>query len=39
VQSGLSKLRSDINLNRFKEIKEKYDNTLGDYLFITAKKN
>ena len=39
VQGGLSKLQSDINLNRFKEIKEKYDNKLGDYLFITAKKN
>jgi len=39
VQGGLSKLRSDINLNRFKEIKEKYDNKLGEYLFITAKKN
>jgi ubiquinone/menaquinone biosynthesis C-methylase UbiE len=38
VQNGLSKLRSDININGFKEIKEKYDNKLGDYLFIVAEK-
>ncbi|MFI5136314.1 MAG: class I SAM-dependent methyltransferase [Sphingobacteriales bacterium] len=39
VLEGLSELGGDIKSGRFKEIKEKYDNDMGDYLFITAKKN
>jgi ubiquinone/menaquinone biosynthesis C-methylase UbiE len=38
VHQGLSKLRSDINLNKFEEVKKKYNNDLGDYLFIVLKK-
>lgn len=38
VRSGLSRLRDDINMNRFKEIKTRFDNDLGDYLFVVAEK-
>jgi ubiquinone/menaquinone biosynthesis C-methylase UbiE len=38
VQKGLSELDNDIKRDRFKTIKQKYDNDLGDYLFIVAEK-
>ena len=38
VAQGLSKLQNDIDLNKFEKIKEKYNNDLGDYLFIVFKK-
>ena len=38
VEHGLSQLREDIELDRFKGVKEKFDNEGGDYLFIIAAK-
>jgi SAM-dependent methyltransferase len=38
VELGLSELESDIKTGKFEEIKRKYHNNLGDYLFISAKK-
>ena len=38
VQDGLSKLQNDIDFSRFKEIKTRFDNDLGDYLFVVAEK-
>ncbi len=38
VQQGLSKLQIDINLNKFEEIKEKFNNDSGDYLFVILEK-
>jgi ubiquinone/menaquinone biosynthesis C-methylase UbiE len=38
VKQGLKKLRNDIDINRFEQIKEQYENDLGDYLFITIDK-
>jgi SAM-dependent methyltransferase len=37
VESGILKLKSDLESRRFWQIKEKYDNDLGDYLFIVAE--
>jgi SAM-dependent methyltransferase len=37
VETGLLKLKSDLESCRFWQIKEKYDNDLGDYLFIVAE--
>jgi ubiquinone/menaquinone biosynthesis C-methylase UbiE len=38
VRKGLSKLYSDIESGEFEKIKSSYDNDLGDYMFIVAKK-
>jgi len=38
VIRGLSQLESDINLNKFEDIKMEFDNDSGDYLFISAQK-
>jgi ubiquinone/menaquinone biosynthesis C-methylase UbiE len=38
VEDGLLKLQGDLDTGRFKDIKEKYDNDLGDYMFIIAEK-
>jgi len=38
VEAGLQKLRDDLKSNRFPNIKLKYDNDLGDYLFIVGEK-
>jgi ubiquinone/menaquinone biosynthesis C-methylase UbiE len=38
VKQGLAKLRHDIQTNVFKQIKNNYENDLGDYLFITVEK-
>ncbi len=38
VSRGLSQLESDINLNKFEDIKMEFDNDSGDYLFISAQK-
>ena len=38
VRQGLLKLNSDLNLKRFEEIKAKYNNDEGDYLFVVAEK-
>lgn len=38
VQDGLIKLRNDIDSLKFESIKNKYENDLGDYLFITIQK-
>jgi SAM-dependent methyltransferase len=38
VEAGLLKLKADLQNGKFLEIKEKYDNDLGDYLFIVAEK-
>ena len=39
VDQGLTKLRFDMDNGVFEKIKNKYENDLGDYLFITIKKN
>ncbi|WP_259066901.1 class I SAM-dependent methyltransferase [Mucilaginibacter sp. X4EP1] len=39
VADGLSKLQADINSGKFESIKAKYENDLGDYLFIAAEKS
>jgi ubiquinone/menaquinone biosynthesis C-methylase UbiE len=38
VQNGLSKLYADMESGEFVKIKNGYENELGDYLFIVAKK-
>jgi ubiquinone/menaquinone biosynthesis C-methylase UbiE len=38
VEEGLSKLRDDMELGRFGDIKAKFNNDSGDYLFIIAQK-
>ena len=38
VKLGLSQLESDINLNKFEDVKMEFDNDSGDYLFISAQK-
>jgi ubiquinone/menaquinone biosynthesis C-methylase UbiE len=38
VKQGLTKLRNDIDNNEFEKIKMKYDNDLGDYIFISFDK-
>ncbi len=38
MQDGLQKLRYDIDQNLFGVIKMKYDNDLGDYLFLVTEK-
>jgi ubiquinone/menaquinone biosynthesis C-methylase UbiE len=38
VQSGLEQLRRDMEFNRFDEIKSRYENDGGDYLFINLQK-
>jgi ubiquinone/menaquinone biosynthesis C-methylase UbiE len=39
VEKGLVKLADDIRTNTFPAIKEQYNNEMGDYLFITLKKD
>lgn len=38
VEQGLSMLKSDIENGAFKKIRNKYENNLGDYLFLTFEK-
>lgn len=38
VEAGLSKLKTDIALGMFGDIKAKFNNDSGDYLFIIAQK-
>ncbi|NKI30426.1 class I SAM-dependent methyltransferase [Croceivirga thetidis] len=38
VENGLSELRIDIDSGKIKDIINSYENTLGDYLYIIAKK-
>lgn len=38
VENGLSKLRSDITSGGFEAVKKKFENELGDYIFIIAQK-
>jgi ubiquinone/menaquinone biosynthesis C-methylase UbiE len=38
VKQGLAKLRHDIQTDVFTQIKNTYENDLGDYLFITVEK-
>jgi len=38
VKEGLSKLRKDIDANSFENIQGRYENNLGDYLFILFEK-
>jgi ubiquinone/menaquinone biosynthesis C-methylase UbiE len=38
VIRGLSQLESDINLNKFEDIRMEFENDSGDYLFISAQK-
>ena len=38
ITQGLMELRSNIDNNSFEQIKSKYENDLGDYLFITIDK-
>lgn len=38
VNEGLSKLKSDLETGKFKEVQEAFDNNYGDYLFIVAEK-
>jgi ubiquinone/menaquinone biosynthesis C-methylase UbiE len=38
IDSGLKKLQDDIKDNRFQAIKARYENDLGDYLFISMVK-
>ncbi len=38
VEKGLRELKKDIESNTFEQIKQQYENELGDYLFITAEK-
>lgn len=39
VTEGLAKLRKDINSGNIERIMASYENDLGDYLFIKARKN
>jgi len=38
VGEGLKKLKNDMELGRFEDIKAKFNNDSGDYLFIAAQK-
>ncbi len=38
IQSGLKKLRNDIDTGEIKQVMENFQNELGDYLFIVGKK-
>ncbi len=38
VKTGLGNLHKDIESGKFEEIKERYENDEGDYLFIVAEK-
>lgn len=38
VTSGLLRLKSDMQSGRFETIRKRYENTLGDYLFIVLEK-
>ncbi|MEO0896236.1 MAG: class I SAM-dependent methyltransferase [Bacteroidota bacterium] len=38
VQNGLTKLRQDMDSGHFEEVKKKYENNQGDYLFLVAEK-
>ena len=38
VERGLTALKKDIHDGKIKEVMKSYENNLGDYLFITAKK-
>jgi SAM-dependent methyltransferase len=38
VEEGLSKLKNDMELGRFEDIKAKFNNDKGDYLFLIAQK-
>ena len=37
VNQGLAKLKHDLQTGDFEQIKNKYENSLGDYLFITIE--
>ena len=39
VKQGLTKLRSDLDNDRFGQIKAQYESELGDYLFMVIEKN
>ncbi len=39
IDTGLKKLRADIDSGRFAIIKNSYENDWGDYLFMVAEKN
>jgi len=38
VETGLARLRKDIDNGTFEQVKATYENDKGDYLFITARK-
>jgi len=38
IESGLSKLKADIDSGKIDEIIRSYENDLGDYLFVIARK-
>lgn len=38
VEKGLRKLQADLNTGMYDTIKEQYNNTNGDYLFVVAQK-
>lgn len=38
IKDGLKKLNADLESGKFQEIKKRYDNEMGDYMFIVAKK-
>lgn len=38
IQSGLSLLQQDMKTGNFINVQEQFENTVGDYLFIVAKK-
>ena len=38
IETGLSKLKRDLSLRKFDEIKERFNNGAGDYLFVTLEK-
>lgn len=38
VATGLERLRDDLDSGRFEEVREKYANDFGDYMFIVAEK-
>jgi hypothetical protein len=38
VKNGLAKLKADLDSGQFVEIKTRYENELGDYLFLVGEK-
>ncbi|MAY83310.1 MAG: MerR family transcriptional regulator [Flavobacteriales bacterium] len=38
IERGLTKLRADIDSGKINEIMKKYENDMGDYLFLNAEK-